>query len=481
MEMVGMHEEILSVGVDIGTSTTQLVFSRLVIENQASSFTVPRINIVEKIVEYRSDIYMTPLKSPAEIDADKVKQIVQNEYSKAGRHPKDISTGAVIITGETARKENANEVLSALSDMAGDFVVATAGPDLESVLAARGVGADTHSKQRRAVVSNLDVGGGTTNIGVYDNGRLAGVCCLDIGGRLIKVENGLITYVFPKISALAKKNGISINTGDRADLQTLSRICELMAAQLAQAIECSPKDDIHSSLYTNNGKPLPQGLNINAITYSGGVADCVYGQPDENWLRYGDVGVLLGDAIRKNRDLSKVELLPAAETIRATVVGAGTHTTEISGSTISYDRSLLPIKNVPILRISEEEERSLETIEASIRTQLPLYKTEGKPEQVAIAFTGIGRTGFNDIQALAGAVIRGAQEVINGPFPLLLVIEKDIAKALGHAIKVQLEGKKDVICIDGIATLGGDYIDVGEPIGAGSVLPVVVKTLIFNS
>lgn len=476
-----MHEEILSVGVDIGTSTTQLVFSRLIIENQATSFTVPRINIVEKIVEYRSDIYMTPLKSPTEIDAEQVKEIVRKEYDKAERRPKDISTGAVIITGETARKENANEVLSALSDMAGDFVVATAGPDLEAVLAARGAGADTYSKQRRTVVANLDVGGGTTNIGVYENGRLVGASCLDIGGRLIKVENGLITYVYPKISALAQNEGISIKIGDRAELKTLFSICELMADQLAQAIGCKPHDDFHRNLYTNNGKPLPQAIGIKAITYSGGVADCVYGQNDDNWLRYGDVGVILGEAIRKNRDLAKVELLNAAETIRATVVGAGTHTTEISGSTITYDRKKLPIKNVPILKVAQEDEQSLHTLEASIRTQLPLYRPEGKPEQVAIAFTGIGRTGFNDIQALAEAVIKGAQEVIKSPFPLLLIIEKDIAKALGHAIKVKLENKKEVICIDGIATLGGDYIDVGEPIGAGSVLPVVVKTLIFNS
>ncbi|NLH01210.1 MAG: ethanolamine ammonia-lyase reactivating factor EutA [Clostridiales bacterium] len=476
-----MHEEILSVGVDIGTSTTQLVFSRLIIENQATSFTAPRINIVEKIVEYRSDIYMTPLKSPTEIDAEKIKRIVKDEYAKAGHQPKDISTGAVIITGETARKENANEVLSALSDMAGDFVVATAGPDLESVLAARGAGTDIYSKERRTVVANLDVGGGTTNIGVYEKGKLVGVCCLDIGGRLIKVENGIITYVFHKISDLAQKNGIKINVGDKADTAVLSHICELMADQLAQAIGCKQMDGSHLSLYTNDGKPLPQGIDIKAITYSGGVADYVYGQSDGNVFRYGDIGVILGEAIRKNKDLAKKELLRAVETIRATVVGAGTHTTEISGSTISYDRKKLPLKNVPIIRVSEEEEKSLETFEKSIRTQLALYKQDGKIEQVAIAFTGTGRTGFNEIQALAEAVIRGAQEVINSPFPLLLVIENDIAKALGQAILVKLENRKDVVCIDGIAAVGGDYIDVGEPIGAGSVLPVVVKTLIFNS
>ena len=144
-----MQETILSVGIDIGTSTTQLIFSRLTIENLASNYTVPRISIVDKEVVYRSGIYFTPLKSQTEIDAGKVKEIIRREYEKAGRKPEDLQTGAVIITGETARKQNANSVLENLSDMAGDFVVATAGPDLESVLSAKGAGSDRISEEKR--------------------------------------------------------------------------------------------------------------------------------------------------------------------------------------------------------------------------------------------------------------------------------------------------------------------------------------------
>lgn len=144
-----MRETITSVGIDIGTSTTQLIFSRLTIENLASSYMVPRIKIVDKEVTYRSRIYFTPLRSQTEIHAEKVKEIIQGEYQAAGMAPKDLKTGAVIITGETARKQNANSVLATLSDMAGDFVVATAGPDLESVLSARGAGADKLSEEHR--------------------------------------------------------------------------------------------------------------------------------------------------------------------------------------------------------------------------------------------------------------------------------------------------------------------------------------------
>ena len=206
-----MQEIIFSVGIDIGTSTTQLIFSRLTIENEATSYVVPRINIVKKEVIYRSDIYFTPLLSATEIDMEKVKQIIRKEYEKAGMKPEDLTTGAVIITGETARKQNASIVLEALSEMAGDFVVATAGPDLESVLSAKGAGADAISKKDRIVVANLDVGGGTTNIAFFNVGELKGTSCLDIGGRLIKVEHGKISYIFRGIKELAETNGIFLN------------------------------------------------------------------------------------------------------------------------------------------------------------------------------------------------------------------------------------------------------------------------------
>lgn len=479
--MNALHEVILSVGIDIGTSTTQLIFSRLTIENRASSYTVPRIQIVDKEVIYRSLIYFTPLKSNTEIDADAVKRIVRDEYHSAGIRPEEVQTGAVIITGETARKQNANDVLEALSDLAGDFVVATAGPDLESVLSARGAGSDKLSEEHRTTVANLDVGGGTTNIAVYQKGTLRGVCCLDIGGRLIKAAEGRLTYLYPKIQDLAKKHGIDLKVGDPADVEKLRRVCALMADQLAQSLHLKPMDEAHAGLYTNGGKPLPAEPEIQAITFSGGVADCVYQKMEGDLFRYGDIGVLLGQAIRENPDLRSVQLFQAAETIRATVVGAGEHTTEVSGSTIHYAEGKLPIKNIPILKVSEEDEASLETFCTSITRQMPLYQPEGQLEQIAIAFSGETRTSFAEVQKLAAAIIDAAKEVVASKYPLILVVEADIGKVLGNALNVLLDYKKDVICIDGIKTLSGDYVDIGEPVAEGHVVPVVIKTLIFNS
>ena len=133
-----MSDKILSVGLDIGTATTQLILSELTIENIASVFTIPRVYITDKKVLYKSEIIFTPISDQLLIEVDKIKNFVLNEYAKAGIQKKDIQMGAVIITGETARKENASQVLQALSGYAGDFVVATAGPDLESIIAGKG-------------------------------------------------------------------------------------------------------------------------------------------------------------------------------------------------------------------------------------------------------------------------------------------------------------------------------------------------------
>ncbi len=476
-----MKETIKSVGIDIGTSTTQLIFSRLTIENLASSYTVPRISIVNKEVIYRSNIYFTPLRSQLEIDVEAVRKLIQEEYKNAGMTPDMLQTGAVIITGETARKQNANQVLEMLSDMAGDFVVATAGPDLESVLSGKGAGADKISDEERICVANVDIGGGTSNIAAFYKGQVVGTSCLDIGGRLIKVKDGKITYIFPKIAKLAADMGLTIREGDPANPDLLRKICDRMADELAMALGLKEAEAAHAGLYTNDGKPLKRERPIDAVTFSGGVADCVYHPEGKDLFAYGDVGVLLGKAIIDNPSFKNIRWFTAAETIRATVVGAGTHTTSVSGSTISYAKDKLPIKNIPVLRVGEDDEVDLEALTSSIIKQLPLFYTEGKLEQIAIAFSGQNHESFAEIQKLAAAVIQGAQDIIKSEYPLVLVIENDIGKALGNALNVALKRSKDVVCIDGIHAQGGDYIDIGEPLANGRVVPVVTKTLIFNT
>ena len=128
-----MAEILRSVGLDVGTTSTQLIFSELTVENKAGSFSVPEMEIGQRKILYKSPVHFTPLTGTDRVDGEAIRKLIEKEYTAAGIRRETVDTGAVIITGETSRKENAETVLRELSGFAGDFVVATAGPDLESV------------------------------------------------------------------------------------------------------------------------------------------------------------------------------------------------------------------------------------------------------------------------------------------------------------------------------------------------------------
>ncbi|MGV8981835.1 ethanolamine ammonia-lyase reactivating factor EutA [Clostridium sp.] len=477
-----MREEILSVGIDIGTSTTQLVFSNIIIENLASNFSIPRISIVDKKIIYRSEIYFTPLKSQREIDGEKIRELVEGEYLAAGIAPLDVKTGAVIITGETARKQNANDVLQKLSGLAGEFVVATAGPDLESIISARGAGSDKISEEEDATVINLDVGGGTTNIAVFKEGKLLDTGCLDIGGRLIKIDkvSGKVVYIAEKIKELIQLKNVHIEVGQKPSFEALNIVVDEMVKLLEESVNIREKSDFYEKIITNKG--IKGDIEIDYITFSGGVADYVYNPDTEEMFKYGDIGILLGLAISKSNLCTKLKVRKSIETIRATVVGAGSHTTDISGSTITYTEDKFPIKNLPILKLSEEEENSgYDNMVKVIKEKLMWFKLEKEFQPVAIAIKGKLNPSFKEVQTLSKTLIAGLEEILKEDFPTILIVENDIAKVLGQTVYRQLDFKKEVICIDTINVENGDYIDIGKPLANGRVVPVIIKTLIFNS
>ena len=474
-----MREELLSVGIDIGTSTTSLVFSKLVVENTASNFTVPRISIVDKEIIYRSNIYFTPLLSNNTIDAQRVKEIVEYEYKNAGVKKEDINTGAVIITGETARKENANEVLHSLSGFAGDFVVATAGPDLESIISAKGAGAQSYSKEHSTSVVNLDIGGGTTNIALFVRGDIVDTGCLDIGGRLIKMDsNNRVIYIAPKIEKLIKEKSIDINVGDTATVNKLKPVVKEMVDLIKESLFLEDKSKLFDMIVTN--KSIKNIEKISCISFSGGVADYIYNNEEiDNYFKYNDIGILLGEEIKKSDIFQRLKVIKSEETIRATVVGAGSHTTEISGSTITYTEENFPIKNLPVLKLAKEDE-SKNALSRAITEKLNWFKLENDLQSVAIAIEGKKNPTFIEINEIARGLFEGTQELISKKAPLVIIVENDMAKALGQALCALLNYKKNIVCIDNIKVENGDYIDIGKPIANGKVLPVVIKTLVFQ-
>ena len=195
--------ELISMGLDVGTTSTQMVFSRLRIENKAGSFAVPELTIESREILYESPVQFTPLLSGELVDADALRSMVDAQYAAAGIAKEDVDTGAIIITGETSRKENARAVLESLAGYAGEFVVATAGPDLESVLAAKGAGAVAYSERTGKRVLHMDIGGGTSNLALIEDGKIVATSCLNVGGRLLKIApDGKLTYVSPVLQGI---------------------------------------------------------------------------------------------------------------------------------------------------------------------------------------------------------------------------------------------------------------------------------------
>lgn len=474
---------ILSVGIDVGTSTTQVVFSKLQMDNAGGYFSVPRVAIVDKEVVYKSEVYMTPLKTDVLIDTDALRDIVAAEFRKAGYRPEDTDSGAVIITGESARKENSDAVLKSLSDFAGDFVVSAAGPDMESLIAGKGSGAWQYSMDHHCRVANLDIGGGTTNVVLFEDGETLARGCLDIGGRLICMNpQGIITKVSPAAAVMAQAAGVSVSVGDRCDELKLTAVTRQMAAALNAYLGVGTKDidAILRQIKTPGSSDFPVPEKVQAVFFSGGVADLIYHESADTWA-YGDIGVLLGRAIRESRLFTDFQKMEPGETIRATVVGAGTYTTTISGSTITYSDDIFPLKNIPVIKLDEELQEACfagETEPVIRRIQWVLGQND--EEHFILAMPGKRNPGYMEMKR-AAASIRQIMDRVQPPGePILLVIESDIAKAMGQMIRQQPDLKRQVVAIDSIHVEDGEYVDMGKPMMDGMVIPVVVKTLIFG-
>lgn len=479
---------ILSVGIDVGTSTTQVVFSKLQMDNAGGYFSVPRVAIVDKEVVYKSEVYMTPLKTDVLIDTEALRDIVAAEFRKAGYRPEDTDSGAVIITGESARKENSDAVLKSLSDFAGDFVVSAAGPDMESLIAGKGSGAWQYSMDHHCRVANLDIGGGTTNVVLFEDGETLARGCLDIGGRLICMNpQGIITKVSPAAAVMAQAAGVSVSVGDRCDELKLTAVTRQMAAALNAYLGVGTgtsaggkADAILRQIKTPGSSDFPVPEKVQAVFFSGGVADLIYHESADTWA-YGDIGVLLGRAIRESRLFTDFQKMEPGETIRATVVGAGTYTTTISGSTITYSDDIFPLKNIPVIKLDEELQEACfagETEPVIRRIQWVLGQND--EEHFILAMPGKRNPGYTEMKR-AAASIRQIMDRVQPPGePILLVIESDIAKAMGQMIRQQPELKRQVVAIDSIHVEDGEYVDMGKPMMNGMVIPVVVKTLIFG-
>jgi len=478
-------EKVKSVGIDIGTTTTQFVLSMLTVKNVAPGSLVPKMEITDKEVLYRSAIHMTPIGSNDLVDTERIFALITREFENAGVSPKEIDTGAVIITGETAKKENARAISDKVATFAGDFVVATAGGKLESIIAGKGSGAADYSRKNHCTVANIDIGGGTANIGIFKNGEALDSCCINVGGRLLQVDStsGKVKLVTSPMARILTAEGISAKTGERPTLESVIRICDAMCEVILECLRNPAPAGLTASLLMT--APLRLDYPIEAVMISGGVADYVYGDNHcatlEDIARFGDIGPLFGNRLKHIWQRLEIPLIPPVETIRATVIGAGAQTVDVSGSTILVDSGLLPFKNVPVALTPLDvallpRERIAEAVGRSIDT----YFEQDNLENLAIGLRGSGYLSFAAIQQLAGGIIDGSRKIIAAGKPLIIVLQQDIGKVLGQSLRTLAQGT-GIICIDQLSVQEGDYIDIGRTMAGGTVVPVIIKSLVFET
>jgi ethanolamine utilization protein EutA len=483
------HIQLVSVGIDIGSSGTQVIFSRIYMRRLAEDLT-SRYFVVNRETLHQSPVALTPYQSEERIDERAVGDIIDRAYQEAGIHPDNIDTGAVILTGEALRRDNAKAIADVLAEMGGEFVCATAGHHMEALLAAYGSGAAKKSHELQQPVLNVDIGGGTTKLALVENGRVVHTAAIHLGGRLVVLEpspppspkgEGALTRLDPTGKQLAKNAGFDWSVGANATGADLDRVVEWMADALMSALtQDAPPKEVEALWLTD---PLEPVEGIAGVMFSGGVAEYIYGREERD---FGDLGRRLGLAIRKRLDAGKLPypLLPAGECIRATAIGASEYSVQLSGNTvyISSPAELLPRKNLQVLQPDVELGATIDParVTQAIRRHFEAFDLVEGEAEVALAFRWQGPPMFSRLSALAQGIVEGLPMTLMNSKPVFLVLDGDIAHSLGALLKDEWGIASELLVIDGVSLWDFDYVDLGRVRMPSHTVPVTIKSLVFS-
>ncbi|HQO77672.1 MAG TPA: ethanolamine ammonia-lyase reactivating factor EutA [Thermodesulfobacteriota bacterium] len=467
--------ESLSVGIDVGSSTSHLIFSKLTLIKDEHSPT-QRFVIRERDIVYEGEIVSTPLLNGDAIDVDALTTFLKNEFKKAGIRPSEIKTGAVIVTGETARKCNAPQIAQALSHDAGRFVAATAGPNFESLLAAMGSGAVARSHDLNKTILSCDIGGGTANLAISKNGEVISTSCVSVGGRLISLDSeGRINRLNRPAVTVMEHLGLKYATGDFIPETDLRMVSSSLADVLIEVMIGPARLPLAKQLMVTDD--LAFRNQIDEYLFSGGVAEFIYGGNGT----YHDIGKMLADAIQSRTHQLKAPVVEPLNKIRATVIGAGSYSLSISGCSGFMDTTLsFPIRNVPVLRVDvEETQLSIGHVISRINSAYQRYDFSEGEETVALFFKDPVKVNYNDLMVFAKSLEAALPNSINNKKPVILIFEKDIACSVGNVIKRETRLNSNLLSLDELSLEDGDWIDIGEPLVGQQVFPVTIKSLVF--
>jgi ethanolamine utilization protein EutA len=470
-----------SVGIDIGSAGTQVIFSKVHLRRLSEELT-SRYYVVGRETLFRSPVALTPYQSEERIDDVKLRAIIEDAYKEASVDARDIDTGVVILTGEALRRDNAQAIAGLLAEQGGDFVTATAGHHMEAMLAGYGSGAARVSSDQSKRILNIDIGGGTTKLALVENGRVVATAAIHIGGRLQVVDGeNQIVRLDPAGRHHAAQAGFHWNKSDTAEPAALDKVANYMADALIAAIRMRPLPPPLKALYLT--EPITELGQIDGVMVSGGVGEYVYGREDRD---FGDMGRRLGQAVRKRLDAGALPwpLLPAGECIRATALGASEYSVQLSGntSTITNPGALLPRRNLQVLQAPYVCEDAIDPdqLASAIRGHFTAFDlTEGETE-VALALRWLGAPSHERIFAFAQGIVRGIPKSVAQRKPLYIMLDGDVAQTLGSILREELDVQSEILCIDGVVLWDFDYIDLGRIRLPSMTVPVTIKSLVFS-
>src|SRR5438034_904449 len=391
--------ELTTVGIDIGSSTSHLMFARVHLQRLSTALS-SRFVVVERKILWQSPILLTPYRPDYTIDVDDLAGFIGGCYAYAGIEREKVDSGAVILTGEALKRRNARAIADLFSEEAGKFVCASAGHHMECQMAAHGSGAV--ALMARMVMGLIDL---------RQPGELA---------RAL-----LVTEPWP--------------------------------AELANR-------------------------SIDAITFSGGVAEYLYKRERR---RFGDLGSDLAEELRHllahRRDLAPV--WDPGQGIRATVIGAAQFSVQISGNTILIaDPDKLPLQNLPVLscNFAADGDITPDAVAAAVRGALTRADFEEGESPIALAFPWRGDPSHGRLHAVAAGICAALPRTLQEDTPLVLLIDGDVGKSLGRVIRHEIAPATDVIAIDGVQLKEFDYVDIGSVIELTNVVPIIIKSLLFK-
>lgn len=466
--------ELLTVGIDIGSSTSHLLFARVVLQREGRALS-SRFVVVDRRVVWRSPIVLTPFLRDGTIDVHELSHFLRHSYARAGFTPADVDSGAVILTGEAIKRRNARAIDELFAGESGRFVCATAGHRLEAVLAAHGSGATRISRERGAAVLHVDIGGGTTKLALIDRGEIRSVAAVAVGGRVIARDRaGEWTRVEDSARLVAAALNIDPSPESLADPAARRAIADRLADLLVDHVSGGGLGDVGRALRLT--PPLERPVEPGYLTFSGGVAEYLLGHEDRD---FGDIARELARAVAARLDSRvKLPVIDPGQRIRATVIGASQFTVQVSGKTIySSDSAKLPMQNVPVVRLGGPPAEVIEpeTVAAAFRSAAGRQdRTAGEPLALALAWTG--PPSHERLAALAEGIRAFAGA---GEEPLVLVVDGDIGLSLGRLLDRELGLGRPLVSIDGVELADLDFVDIGELLDPPGVVPVVIKSLLF--